>query len=50
MQAEDAAGNKGRAEAGFAIDRTAPRIIFGNARDGQVYEEAMNFEVSIEDQ
>ncbi len=50
VQAEDAAGNKGRAEAGFAIDRTAPRIIFGNARDGQVYEEAMNFEVSLEDQ
>lgn len=50
VQAEDAAGNKGRAEAGFAIDRTAPRIIFGNARDGQVYEEAMNFEVLLEDQ
>lgn len=50
VQAEDAAGNKGRAEAGFAIDRAAPRIIFGNARDGQVYEEAMNFEVSLEDQ
>ncbi len=50
VQAEDAAGNKGRAEAGFAIDRTAPRIIFGNARDGQVYEGAMNFEVSLEDQ
>lgn len=50
VQAEDSAGNKGRAEAEFAIDRTAPRIIFGNARDGQVYEEAMNFEVSLEDQ
>lgn len=50
VQAEDSAGNKGRAEAEFAIDRTAPRIIFGNARDGQVYEEAMNLEVSLENQ
>ncbi len=50
VKAEDAAGNMGRAEADFSIDRTAPQILFGNVKEGETYEPEKELEVSLADQ
>lgn len=50
VKAEDAAGNMGRAEADFSIDRTAPQILFGNVKEGETYEPEKELEISLADQ
>lgn len=48
VNAEDAAGNKAKAEAEFVIDRTKPEIIFTGVKDGKEYEEECTFQVRLE--
>lgn len=50
VQAQDSAGNIGRAEADFAIDNTAPQIVFADVEKGQTYEPGKKFEVTLKDQ
>lgn len=47
VRATDAAGNEAEKHAEFTIDHTAPSVVFGNVKDGAVYEDNVTLAVSL---
>lgn len=48
VEAIDAAGNQNQTQAGFVVDHTAPRVLFGNVENGSVYYDAVDVNISTE--
>jgi len=48
VEAEDSAGNRSKAKAGFTVDHTPPRIIFTDIEEGGEYEEEKSFKITLE--